>query len=61
MRCRRDCGLACALMVLRAAGVRLQDLQALRELCPTTRRAPGACDAAHAMHAQQCEWALHTS
>ncbi|KAK9841797.1 hypothetical protein WJX81_003931 [Elliptochloris bilobata] len=31
-----DCGLACALMVLRAAGVRSQSLQALRQLCPTT-------------------------
>ena len=27
-------------MVLRAAGVRLQSLQALRDLCPTTRCAP---------------------
>jgi Guanylylate cyclase len=32
-----DCGLACVLMVLRAAGVRGQDLGTLRALCRTTR------------------------
>ncbi len=44
----RDCGLACALMVLRAASVRSQIVQALRDLCPTTRCGPAESGAARA-------------
>ncbi len=33
----RDCGLACVLMVLRAAGINSEDFQSLGSLCPTTR------------------------
>ena len=37
---RRDCGLACVLMVLKAAGVHTEDLASLRAACCTTRYPP---------------------
>lgn len=33
----RDCGLACVLMVLKAAGIHTEDLASLRAACSTTR------------------------
>ncbi len=33
----RDCGLACVLMVLRAAGIHSEDFSSLRSLCSITR------------------------
>ena len=35
--CFRDCGLACALMVLKSLGVSCLDMASLRSLCNTTR------------------------
>jgi len=35
--CCRDCGLACALMVLKSLGVSYLNMASLRSLCSTTR------------------------
>ena len=49
----RDCGLACVLMVLRAAGIHSEDFSSLRTLCSVTRSA-----LPHAQHFH-CRFALH--